>query len=163
MKNYIPARTYKPSRIRSWYVVARRTEAVIYKEDAQHHFQFVYRLVNPRGRKPEIELDSDRPGRGASSANGTFHHALDRSWNRHETVAKKFAKKIAQALTHAARQNRFDELVLVAEPHFLGMLRDEIPASLRAKIKHEVNREYAKGSDQFLHDQIIHAISSKVA
>lgn len=163
MKNYIPARTYKPPRNRILFVVASRTEAVFYKEDLLHHFQFVNRLENPRGRKSENELSSDRPGRGISSASSTFHHALDRTWNKHETVAKKFSKKISKYLVQGAQENRFDEIVLVAEPHFLGLLREEIPPSVRSMIKHTINRELARGSDQELHDHIMRIIKTRAA
>src|SRR5690349_656544 len=46
---------------RHWYLVANRISAVIY-HDNNAHFQFIQRFSNKKGKRPEIQLDSDRPG-----------------------------------------------------------------------------------------------------
>lgn len=161
MKNYQAARTYKPEKKTCWYVVANRAGAVIYKDNDQHQFDYVYRFTNSKARKKESELDSDRPGKGASSASKNVRHSLDKHNNKHEVVAVKFSKKIAEALSKGAQEKRFDELVLVAEPHFLGLLRDQVPLRLRPLIKYEVHHEYLQGSQKKLRERILKAIESE--
>lgn len=144
-----------------WYVVANRTDAVFYVEGQDHQFHFIDRLTNKKGNYTESELDSDRPGRGYSSAaGGTIHHSMDRRNQKHETVAKDFADRIAHALGSARRENRFKDVVLVAEPHFLGLLREHLDAETRAKIAHEVHREYLEGSDSEIRERILDAIKT---
>jgi len=41
-------------------------------------------------------------------------------------------------------------LILVAEPHFLGLMRMALPPELKRLIRHEIPREYLEGSDEDL-------------
>ena len=160
MSKYSAARDLDLKARTKWYVFANRSEAVIYKDSHDHKFQFIERMLNPEGNLAEQDLDSDRPGRGFSSADGVFHHALDRRYKRHETLAKRFALAIGRTLEVAQREGRFSELVVAAEPHFLGLLRELLPAAVRHVITSEVPREYSQGSDQELRTQILRAIES---
>lgn len=146
---------------KKWYVVANRTEAVIYREGSEHTFEFVNRISNPAGAEQEQNLDSDKPGRGFSSAQGSIHHSLDRHSHRHEDVAKKFALKIGKLLEDAKRDGEFTELVFAAEPHFLGLLRKAMPPALQAIVTHEIPKEFKRGSDTEIHQHILNAIESK--
>lgn len=132
---------------KKWIVVANRVEAVIYS-DARVKLVFIKRLSNPKGKLAEGMLDSDKPGRGFSSAgNGTIHHSLDRTFTHHEQAAKTFARQISNFLETSKREKLFSELVLVAEPHFLGLLRSEFSEPLCALVNEEMNRELLRGSD----------------
>ena len=144
-----------------WYVVANRTEAVLYTDEAKQKFQFVDRLLNEKGALHESELVSDRPGRGFSSSggDGSVRHALAHRESHHEHVAKEFASRIAASLEAARNQKRFTEIVLVAEPHFLGLLRAALGPATTALVKCEVRHEYTKGSDAEIHAQILKAIA----
>lgn len=144
-----------------WYIIANRTKAVVYINGSDQKFHFVERISNIQGCLSETELDSDKPGRiFSSAANGCFHHSLDRRHHRHEHVAKKFAKEIATFLERAQRELRFGTLVLVAEPHFLGLLRSALPPAVQRVVEHEVGHQY-EGSDDKIRHQIFESIESK--
>jgi protein required for attachment to host cells len=159
MSKYSAARDLDLTTQVTWYVLANRTGAVIYRDSPERHFQFVERLTNLTGKIQEMELDSDRPGRAFSSApGGQVRHSLDRRNNRHEASARRFASQIGNVLEAAYREERFNELVLVAEPHFLGLLRAALSDGVRNVVAHEVAREYTQGSDDELRGQVLTAI-----
>lgn len=142
-----------------WYVVASRTGAAIYEDGEDKRFRFIERLENKKGQLTEGELDSDKPGRGFSSGGGgVVSHGLDRRSQQHELVAEKFAKRIAEVLLAARTERRFSDLVLVAEPHFLGLLRSALDAGTKALVRYEVGREYAKAPNSELRSLILKAI-----
>jgi protein required for attachment to host cells len=145
----------------TWFVVASRTDAVFYYDGDDHKFHFINRLSNPLGNEHERELDSDRPGSGVSSAaGGTIRHALDRRSFRHERVAETFARKIADSLESSLNEKRFSSLVLVAEPHFLGLLRSALPEAVSQTIKNEVGREYPDSSDAEIRERIFRILEN---
>lgn len=130
-----------------WYVFANRSEAAIYLDGTDRRFHLILRLTNRDGRAKERDLDSDRPGRnGSSNPRGIYLHRLDRRHHRHEVLALRFAAKIAKALTGDHYLRRFDDLVLIAEPHFLGLIRSALGAPVRECITQEIGREYDLGS-----------------
>jgi len=124
-----------------WYVVANRTEAGIYVERDDRSFALIECFYDPEGRLHERALDSDKPGRAVSSASGKVRHALDRRFRRHEHLTLEFAKQIAEYLEIMRQRDRYDSLVLVAEPGFLGILNGELSSRVHARVVAEVNRE----------------------
>ncbi len=54
---------------------------------------------------------------------------------------ERFARRLAARLLQLRQQDRVEELVLIAEPRFLGLLRRELPAALRDMVTREVARD----------------------
>jgi protein required for attachment to host cells len=143
------------------YVVANRTEAVLYLEGNNNKFHFCARLSNEDGKLHESALVSDRQGRGISSAGGgSIHHGLGSKTSHHELLAKKFASRISVALDKMLEKKVCREFVLVAEPHFLGLLRDALSTNTRRVVVREVGHEYAQGSDDEIHTKIMKSIAA---
>ncbi len=85
-------------------------------------------------RSKSSSLASDRLGQSASQ--GSVHHnALAPGSTPKEVEKGHFGHELATMLDQAMRSNRFDGLVLVAPPHFLGMLKKELTPEL---VKHLV-------------------------
>ena len=160
MGKYSAARDLDLSNKTQWYVLANRSGAVIYANGTERKFQFLERIPNPSGHLTEAELDSDRPGRGFSSASsGQLRHSLDRRSKRHEEVARRFARHLGKALERAHREARFGSLVLVAEPHFLGLLREGLTPAVQRAVSHEIRHQYSEGSDEELKRRIFSALA----
>ena len=160
MKRYTSIDMFDPKKLQNWFVVANRIEATIYSEEKDHQFHFINRLLNPNGSLLESELDSDKPGTGLSSSGaGTIHHSLDHHFHKHEQTAIRFAIRIGKFLSVAAKKNLFKEITIVAEPHFLGLLREHLPANVLQKKVRSLDREYAQGSMQEIRKQILDALS----
>ncbi|HEV8378548.1 MAG TPA: host attachment protein, partial [Tepidisphaeraceae bacterium] len=58
-----------------------------------------------------------------------------------ELQAIEFARVLDDYLRHAAQQEKFDSLVLVAPPHFLGLLRAELNPALASLISTTVPKD----------------------
>ena len=132
-------------------VVADQAEAHFYDaEPPDPAFHPAGRLSEPRARLHDRDLVSDRPGRQSERAapatgrrGAVAHHGTegegDRRPRRH--VAALFARRIAEALALEQRQGRFDRIVLMAEPKFLGMIRQALPPGLEASVAAEVPKD----------------------
>ena len=57
-------------------------------------------------------------------------------------------------LARADNADRYGKLVLVAEPHFLGLLRAALTPDVKLKVEHEFNREMRQGADARILDSI---------
>jgi len=129
-------------------VVADQSEARFY--DAEHRDGALHAagvLTDPQAHLHDRDFKSDRPGRVYDHApdrgarrGATAHHGTggERRPRRHE--AQLFARRIAEQVQLAYRQNAFDRLILMAPPGFLGLLREALPASVRAIVAGEVGK-----------------------
>jgi protein required for attachment to host cells len=141
---------FDPKVFRHWYLVANRVEAVVYAGEMGRNFHFVKRLNNPKGKLTETQLVADKPGRGFSSSRNGVRHGFAPHSLYHEQVAIQFARKIGKFLDRSLTDNEFTDLVVMAEPHFLGLLNQGIPERVKKKILREVPREWNEGSDRDL-------------
>lgn len=130
----------------SFYILANRSGVIFYEESRKVPFHFTFRMTNDEGSKMESEITSDRPGRQASSMGFGNRTALEPQTKKHEVIAQKFAAQIAEVITVAHRTNKFGRLILAAEPHFLGLILQNLRPDLR-DILLAVPREYVHGSD----------------
>lgn len=137
-----------------WVLVADRSRARLYHvlPEKQRPFPVLKAFVHEAGRLLRHEVESDIPGR-------IYHPGGARSLvEPHEDVehreSRKFAAEINDYLEQACRERRFDRLIVVAPPDFLGVLREERPASVQKCVIHEVGKELAGLSDAQLQERL---------
>ena len=85
------------------------------------------------------DLTSDLPGKAGGSGNGTGH-AYQSENDAKKVEAEQFARDIVSHLQQAAVAGRFEQLILVASPAFLGALRSHLSDDLRRKVCHELDK-----------------------
>jgi protein required for attachment to host cells len=82
-------------------------------------------LVEPERGLLDREIFSDRSGQNRPGAGFAEHRAQHR-----DEVARRFAKRIAEALARRVRRDEPDTIVVVAAPRLLGLLRGPLDAAL---------------------------------
>lgn len=82
--------------------------------------------ANPELRMPPAALGTGRTVPRVHDSTGAARHAIEPRVSRKDRSASVFAHHIATELLRANAHKRYDRLLLVAPPRFLGMLRDEI-------------------------------------
>jgi len=132
-----------------WLLVADQAEARVYSADRTTHvLSFVERLADPLAHLHDRDLVTDRPGRvfdhapaQAGRRGATAHHGTggERSPRKHE--ADLFAHRVVQALTEAHHAQRFDQLVVLSGPVFLGHLRQALTPEIKRCILAEVSKD----------------------
>jgi len=132
-----------------WVVVSDRHEARIFETNSPGaKLKRVVDLESPEARERAQNLVSDRPGRVASSASSEIRHGLGSEDRRKKVKAGKFAKEVANLLKQEFHRNRFDTLVLIAEPAFLGYLRKGLPKDVQGRIAVSVDKDFSHVSDE---------------
>jgi hypothetical protein len=125
-------------------------------EEGAWAFKPVAELTRPSARLARRELTTDAPGRvfpraargpargpglGARSSVGVDPQVVE--------VAR-FAKRVVARLERLRQSNRMTELLMIVEPRFLGMLREQMSAPLRRRVKWESARDLVKADDKRL-------------
>jgi protein required for attachment to host cells len=100
------------------------------------------RMNNPDATLREHEFNSDRPGR-AFDRFGRGRHAMSPEESARHHGLQTFAHDIAQHLAKEHSAGRFSQLVLIAEPSLLGLLRRKLSASLKRSLCFEVPKNPA--------------------
>jgi protein required for attachment to host cells len=135
--------------VRVRIVVADESEARFYDIGGPRaRLQLAGRVECPAARLHDRDLKSDRPGRvfdrapAATGRRGAVgHHGTGGERRPRKQEAQRFARQIVRTLEEARREDRFDRLVLMAGPPFLGTLRAALRKSVRATLVAEVAKD----------------------
>ena len=155
-----------------WILVADSSRARFFdanrKFSAPGEFEFsefseVNDLVNSWGRAKNQDINTDKPGRMADrtgrGGSGAQRSAVGGREEPKETEAKAFAQRVADELEEKLNENAYDELVLVAAPKFLGMLRDAIGAQVKGAVIEEISKDFTKMSAHDLQGRLPEVMS----
>lgn len=126
-----------------WVVVASSTRCRIFAQNKHSGpLEPVAELEHPAGRLHGRDLVTDRPGRAFDSS-GNGRHAMGQTVDPHEQENIRFAKTVAGKIDAARKKERFDRLVLVADPRFLGHLRHGLSSATRQRLTTELQKNLA--------------------
>jgi protein required for attachment to host cells len=146
----------------TWIVVANSSNAHIYAHEGRDNtLQQVMTLSHPESRERTLDINADEDGRyknrlgragnpnqvaqqGAGGGNLGAHQTP----HRHE--AEIFAHQIAHLLDEARMQNRYDSLIFVASPEFLGALNNDVNSHVSDMLIGTIDKDYTHYSEQQL-------------
>lgn len=133
----------------TWIIAADASRARVLQVAGRERLVEIDDLLNPGGRLADREIISDAHPRfsghggvgkpGARSTSGPGSDREETSAQEHETEL--FAKRVGAYLDKARNDHRYDQLVLVAPPRFLGMLRKELGKEVEKLIADQVPKD----------------------
>lgn len=125
----------------TWVVVAHRTGSRIFEHRGPGKgLSLVSEREHPEGRLREAESYADKSGR-AFESHGQGRHAYTHTESAHDRAAANHAREIARELDAARNEHRFGRVLLVAEPKFLGMLRDSLDQQTAKLVESELHKD----------------------
>jgi len=110
----------------TWILVAESSRARILKTDSRIGSLVEHDcLEHSAGRLQEQDLVSDHPGRSFDSA-GQGRHAMQTRINPRQQELISFVAQVADYLDQAFNRGEFNQLIMIAGPAFLGLLRKKL-------------------------------------
>lgn len=92
---------------------------------------------------PGREIVADRPGRTFDSV-GEGRHGKEPHTDPRDVEKQHFVHSVVTYLDKAAKQGRFDRLILIAPPEPLGLLRSDLSDSCVARLIDGVGKDLTK-------------------
>ncbi|HKL52323.1 MAG TPA: host attachment protein [Wenzhouxiangellaceae bacterium] len=109
--------------------------------------------LHPESRMPGSDLEHDRQGQTFSS------QGHDQSDNQKQTdpktrEARDFARDVANYLDTARAKGEFKSLSIVADPSFLGLLREYLDSETRDLVDREVDKNLTRRSAETIAEAV---------
>jgi len=125
----------------NWILVANQAEAQIYSsEQIPKHLVLVDTLVNETGRTLPRDMVTDAPGRAFDRFGGA-RHAIEPHMGAKQEPRRRFVKEMVGRLEKAHLKGDFDQLVLVAAPAVLGVIRKTLPLDLANTVVMQIPKD----------------------
>ena len=140
--------------MRAWIIVADSSRSRVFSmKDIRSPLEEIKDWVHPASRLHEQELGSDRQGRTFDST-GKGRHAKESEVGIKKQEAINFAREIAHYLDGECNQNKFEKLVLIAPPEFLGILRKELGDNTRQRITREISKDLTQHAENHIRQEV---------
>jgi protein required for attachment to host cells len=144
-----------------WIVVADAARARIFRREKKFSpIEELDTLLHPESRLRRDELVTDRPGQ-VQESHGHGESANEPTSDPKEVEAETFARELAAKLSHARAEGRFDHLVLVAGPRFLGRLRQRLDGDTRERVVAEIDKELTRADSERIGKEVDSALSPR--
>lgn len=137
-----------------WILVADSAHARIFqggKPDATLTEVGCY--INPEGRAHGRDITTERPPSVQEGASPTRHGITPHTTLR-EKSAERFARSLDATLLRAQEERKYDRLVIIAPPHFLGELKQHLSDRVRQRVVGEIPRNYTALPPAELHQHL---------
>jgi len=121
----------------TWILVADRARARILETAAGSTPVEIACFSEPDARAGEATLTTDRPPTVNESVGGA-RHSIEPHTPIRDKITKRFARVLCDALEKGHNEGRFEQLVLVAPPRFLGALHAALGKPLRERVAREI-------------------------
>jgi protein required for attachment to host cells len=132
----------------TWILVANRAGARIFDRDGRK-LRLIRTIDHPEGRRSDQDIE---PGpRRTFDSHAQGHDARS---SPHEQDAESFARGLAAELLLGRTQHRVDRIVLVAEPHFLGLVRQELDDETSRLVVGTLPKDLAKAEIDAVQDHV---------
>lgn len=138
----------------TWILIAHRGGAkIIEHKTPELTLKLTAEIDHAEGRLQEREINSDKPGRSFSSFDSQKHSVSNEESGK-EHIKKQFARSLIERLEKHAHLKDFEHLILVAEPHLLGLLREQLTPTLKKTLKDSLDKDLAHTTMQELPDHL---------
>jgi protein required for attachment to host cells len=135
----------------TWIIAADASRARVLQVAGRERLDEVENLLNPEGRLQNREINTDAKGRFAGPDRPGGHSSDDEE-RTVDHASEMFAKRVGDYLEKARTDHRFDQLVLVAPPKFLGALRKELGKEVGKLVAHELPKDLSWFNERELED-----------
>lgn len=136
-----------------WFVIVNREKAKIYIEDAETKELRLLKLIqNPLGLEKRSALFHKDAGMGVRSigTRGSVRHMEGKRTDPEEDASLQFARELCKELWLSLQRKDFENLTIVAEPHFLGKIKAEMNPHLEKSVINWLRKDLQKIPDSEL-------------
>ena len=126
---------------RTWVVVGDGSRARLFRVGPRRDWELIRELEHPQTRAKARDIVTDRQGRVKQSTS-PMRSAMQLTRPLHAIEAEHFAHSVAKVLESGLADNSYDHLVLIAPPHFLGLLRATISPNAAKRIELTLDKDY---------------------
>jgi protein required for attachment to host cells len=132
----------------TWIIIANAAFAHIYLLNHKFFQQDIIKISllhsyeHPDSRKKDSELVADKSGayRSGEAGFGDFTSPTDPK----EHEAEVFAMQLAKELEAARTSNQYTDLILIASPHFTGLMKKHLNKNVLDLIKTYIEKDYTQ-------------------
>lgn len=150
----------------TWILVSDASRARLFVGQKKNQpWTLLESIDHPESRAKGKDLVTDRPGRvaqsgGSNSSGGPgspgkgSRSGMEPPTSPKEVEHEQFARFLADFLAKGLREQAYSSILLVANPHFLGLLRTMMDEQVKKHVKATVDKDYTSLHQKELQERL---------
>ena len=126
---------------KTWILLCDASRARLFTTNGHGSFTEMTAYAHPGSRAHVQDMVSDRPGRRSDNGPGS-RSGVSPELEPKEVEALKFACSLATELKRGLNRHAYDELVLAAPPHFLGLVRQCLDSQVANRVVATFDKDF---------------------
>lgn len=125
----------------TWILVADSARARLFESPGGDDWRLIGEYEHVQSRENNKDLMPNRGPRIQNNGEGAdYRNALEPTtlW---DVEAKRFANELNDILKRGVAQHQFEDLIVVAPPKFLGVLRRQFDKPVMSRVRQEIQKE----------------------
>lgn len=110
-------------------------------------------FINPDGRAAGRDLSRNRPP-SVHDRFGEHRHSIEPHTRQRDKAAEQFARELNAVLEQGCLQHRYQNLVVMAPPRFLGALKAAWDKQVQACVVAELPKDLTEADSQTIYEHI---------
>ncbi|OGO93786.1 MAG: hypothetical protein A3F41_06800 [Coxiella sp. RIFCSPHIGHO2_12_FULL_44_14] len=151
---------------KTWILIANASMAKIFKVNklkflsGTAKLNLIEEFTHPASRKKSMDMVSDRLGRyRAHGGEGLGHGAYAEPTDPKAYEIEHFAHELVEKLEAGRVSHQFEDIILVASPHFYGLMNKSFHEDLRRMITTVIEKDYTKDGIKALEEHLLQQLS----
>lgn len=138
-----------------WIIVADSSRARIFEKSSKEELPVeIQDFVNPAGRLDEVSINTDSHGRFFSQGEREQGHTAQPNTTPKEHEAEVFAKTVTNFLNEGRNHHRYAQLHIIAQPKFLGLIRNKLNKEVQKLVVGEVAKDLSTANAQTIEQYV---------
>jgi protein required for attachment to host cells len=139
--------------MKTWILVADAGRARLFENTSMDgELVELAGFAHPEAHHPEAEA-RDRLARVQESANSA-HHSVAPKTTAADKEADEFARDLSGILNDGRVEHRYEQLLLVAPPRFLGKMRAVLDPQVAKLVSHTFNKDITKATMDAIREEL---------
>lgn len=130
----------------TWLLVGNASRARLFETQTRPKtLKLLKEFVHPPSREKRGGLASDRPGHYQNEVKGmegTTHGSFNEPIDPKSYEHNRFAMELARELNEGRNHNSYGNLMIVASPHFHGLLNQHMNENVAKMVSNHINKDY---------------------
>jgi protein required for attachment to host cells len=128
-----------------WILVCDASRARVFAVNgSEGPWTLAHSIEHPESRLHDTELVDGERGRTQTSFGSGARSAMEPTTAPKEVQRESYATQLVRMLDHEYDVNSYGSLVLVAPPHFLGLLRKGISSKVAKRLAGSLDKDYSQ-------------------
>jgi protein required for attachment to host cells len=138
-----------------WVAVLSQREMKLFERDLENkELKYIRSVVNELEGKSDQDISRHKPGVVSEGGRGVARHVMTAGVSPHDIAIRAYVRRIAKELETNRTQGHLTELIVIAEPRIMGMIKSHFKPPMQKIVSQWIPKDLEKATTSIVSDTV---------